>query len=222
MDRFTLIFWRAVSNRLKKYAWMAEAQVDQHFKRESGIPHVDSIRTDTDRTELMALYHLASSCPPEATALEIGSYLGASSCYLVAGLSKINGHLYCVDTWRNETMPEGARDTYAEFLMNTKRVHQWITPIRKRSSEVTVKDIPAPIHLAFIDGDHCYDAVKHDFTMVKDRLATDGIIAFHDFGYVDFEGVSRVLGEALASGEWMMEGMIGNLAWITPARWTRT
>ena len=77
------------------------------------------IPTSVNLAELRTLYYLARNCPQNATILEIGSYLGASTCFLAAGVSKVNGRIICVDTWMNETMPEGPRDTYAEFMKNT-------------------------------------------------------------------------------------------------------
>jgi predicted O-methyltransferase YrrM len=212
--------YRLLSGRLKKYSGIVDSRLEKERLAAAGLAHVDSIATDTDEIELHTLYRLASCCPPGAAALEIGSYLGASACYLAAGLARQSGHLYCVDTWHNETMPEGHRDTFAEFLANTHNFSYLITPVRKKSSELTLGDVSIPLRLVFIDGDHSYPAVKGDFTLASQWLADDGVIVFHDFGYEYFEGVSRVLGEALASGEWVMAGFVGCLAWIKPACWS--
>jgi hypothetical protein len=133
----------------------------------------------------------------------------------------VNGHLFCIDTWQNESMPDGLRDTFAEFQKNTRPVRRWITPIRKRSAELSVLDVRTPLQLVFIDADHSYAAVKRDFDLVRPWLAADGVIVFHDFGNSDFEGVSRLVGEALASGEWILAGFTGTLAWIQPANWSQ-
>jgi predicted O-methyltransferase YrrM len=214
-------FYRVLSSRLRKYSRLMDARLEKMRLQEAGLSHADSIVTDTDKAELLALYALASSCPPGAAALEIGSYLGASACYLAAGLAKGGGHLYCVDTWQNETMIEGHRDTYAEFLANTRNFGHLLTPVRKKSTELGAGDIRTPLHLVFLDGDHSYEAVKNDFALVRQWIAKDGVVAFHDFGDVYFEGVSRVVGEALASGEWVMAGFEHCLAWIKPASWVQ-
>jgi len=186
----------------------------------AGIPKVDEIFTYTNVRELRVLYNLASNnCTQGASALEIGSHLGASSCYIAAGLKEVNGHLFCVDTWCNQTMPEGELDTFPEFQKNTSGLKQHITIIRKRSEEIDYSDIKAPLNLVFIDGDHSYAAVKTDFECVQKWLAEDGIIAFHDFSNIDYEGVTRVVGEALASGKWMIAGQVDSLVWIKLAKW---
>jgi predicted O-methyltransferase YrrM len=188
---------------------------NRQFKRTEYLKFED-IPTWTKKRELETLYYMASTLPRGAYALEIGSYLGASTCYLASGLSRIGGHLFCVDTWMNETMLEGDRDTYSEFLKNTQSVRDYITPIRKRSSELNLEDIHPPLHLVFIDGDHNYLAVKSDFERVAAWVAKDGIIAFHDSNVLQYEGVSRVIGEALLTGEWKVSGAIESLLWLKP------
>lgn len=177
-----------------------------------GLHHAEKIFTYTTKQELQALLDLALMCPMNAKALEIGSHLGASTCYLAAGLATKDGHLYCVDTWQNETMPEGESDTLKEFQANTENVKGLLTLCRKRSGELSAGDISLPLDLVFIDGDHSYEAAKEDFERVAPWIADTGIIAFHDCLY--FEGVSRVIGEALASGRWVMAGHVHNLFWI--------
>ncbi len=189
---------------------------------DAAIPQARKIFTYTKQEELKALYNLGLNAPQGSVALEIGSHLGASSCYLAAGLSQVNGQLFCVDTWNNETMPEGTQDTWAEFQKNTAGVKQYIVPIRKRSDQISKSDLKLPLNLVFIDGDHSYSGVKQDFDRVQNWLAKDGIIAFHDFGNPDYEGVSRVVGEALTSGKWMIAGYVQTLVWIKPATWSKS
>lgn len=180
--------------------------------RAVGLQGASTIPTSVDKTELQALYYLARNAPFGAKILEIGSYLGASTCYLAAGAAKVNGQVLCVDTWMNETMPEGVRDTYAEFMKNTEGAEHLIHTIRKSSDHLTDSDIPASLDLVFIDGDHSYEAVKRDFERITPWLSATGVIAFHDA--VTFEGVTCTIGEALVSGEWVIHGVVNNLCWI--------
>ena len=197
-----------------------EARAFGRLMDAQGLGHAGRIPSWTAPAELRALYDLAAAAPPNAVVLEIGSHLGASTCYLGAGLAtRGSGRLWCVDTWHNETMPDGIRDTYAEFSANTRALGERLTPLRQRSDTLQDGDVPVPVHLAFIDGDHRYEAVRADFGKVARWLAPDGIIAFHDFGNDDHEGVTRVVGEALASGRWVQRGLVETLVWIARARW---
>lgn len=182
--------------------------------------NVEAIRTYTRPSELRALLDLAAACPRDGIALEIGSYLGASSCYIVAGISRSDGCLMCVDTWQNETMPEGEYDTLAEFRKNTSAIQKKIILLKKRSDELEDSDIPKPVNLIFIDGDHSYATSKADFEKVSPWLAEGGAIAFHD--HACFQGVARVIGEALATGGWAIAGCTDNLLWIKRTKWWST
>jgi predicted O-methyltransferase YrrM len=177
-------------------------------------PQATAIPSFTTKNELKALYRLASSSPPGARALEVGSYLGASTCFLAAGLAAVNGHLYCVDTWNNETMPGGVRDTFEEFARNIAAVRHLITPVRKRSQDLVPDDLALPLHLVFIDGDHSYEAVRADFALVGPWVTQQGIVSFHDFGRRKHAGVTKVVADALQGMEWAMGGRVGSLIWL--------
>lgn len=178
----------------------------------AGASNAKHVFTHMTRRELNALFNIASGCGTNAYVLEIGSYLGASSCYLAAALSRNSGHLICVDTWQNQTMPDGERDTLAEFKKNIRGLESHVTMVRKMSSELDDTDISQPLKLAFIDGDHSYSAVRGDYEKAAKWLVKDGILAFHDC--IGFEGVSKVIGEALASGSWRLQGHVDNLLWL--------
>ena len=205
---------RRLSHWISKNAEATYMRRSLHYV---GVQQGDAVYSFTTKAELNALYTLALACPVGADVLEIGSYLGASTCYIAAGLSHGDGHLFCVDTWQNETMPDGIRDTFTEFQENTAVFKDMLTLLRKRSDEIASNDIPAALHLVFIDGDHSYDACRHDFHMVTPWLSEDGTIAFHDSN--NYSGVSRVIGEALATGKWSVAGHVGSLLWMRRAVW---
>jgi predicted O-methyltransferase YrrM len=198
----------------KNYDRLISFGVNRQLRRR-GFRNVAQIPTFTVVPELEALFLLARKCRPGARVLEVGSYLGASTCYLAAGLSP-TGTIVCVDTWQNQTMPDGIRDTLAEFQNNLAPAKDQITQIRKASSDVTPAELGEKFDLIFLDGDHSYQQTKSDFQLAAACLAEDGVIAFHDSLY--FEGVSRVIGEALATGAWQCGGLVRNLFWIRPAK----
>jgi predicted O-methyltransferase YrrM len=183
----------------------------------SGAVPARPIPTYTTRQELDALYRLAHGLPAGARVLEIGSYLGASTYALAAGLAARGGTIWCVDTWENQTMPEGPRDTLPGFLENTARFRAMIRPVRKRSDELQAEDAQTPLDLIFIDGDHSYEAVRRDIERVQAWVAPEGVIAFHDA--TSFPGVGRAVGELLATTEWAIAGQVESLVWICRAAW---
>ncbi|MDX2031115.1 MAG: class I SAM-dependent methyltransferase [Blastocatellia bacterium] len=196
-----------------------EIAAQELYLRRIGLAHARRIPTYTSRSELRVLFRLASWMPVGAGVLEIGSYTGASACYLAAGALQVGGHVYCVDTWGNETMPEGERDTFAEFSRNLAAVREMVSPLRMHSARISAEHFRHPLHLIFIDGSHEYEQVAVDFRIASELLARGGILALHDC--VLYPGVSRVIGEALASGDWVLGGLEGNLLWMYRARWER-
>lgn len=128
--------------------------------------------------------------------LEIGSYVGASACCFGAAIREAGaGRVVCVDTWNNEGMSEGSRDTYAEFVANTAPYSGFIVPVRGRSVDVLdqVRGLTRHLDLLFIDGDHSYAGVMADWEAYGPMLKPGSIAVFHDWGWA--EGVRRVVAE---------------------------
>lgn len=155
-----------------------------------------SIRSHMTLSERLALYFLAVK-GNQNICLEIGSYEGASAYFISAGLAKKNqsGKLYCIDTWNNDAMTEGHRDTYAEFTKNTAPYAGYVVPVRGYSTQV-VEQIAGQIeqiNLLFIDGDHSYEGVKADWDAYKSFLKPGSVVVFHDWGWA--EGVKQVIEE---------------------------
>jgi predicted O-methyltransferase YrrM len=124
--------------------------------------------------------------------VEVGSYLGASTCFLAEGAKGRAGTVYCVDTWQNTAMSEGVRDTYQEFLDNTSRYRDLVVPLRGTSKDVGEKFLEE-IDLLFIDADHSYEAVTQDLLTWLPRLRPKSWLVMHDSGWA--EGVQRAIRE---------------------------
>lgn len=181
--------------------------------RRHGLKKHMGVFSHTTPAERLALYQIAKCLPAGARALEIGSHIGSSALFICAGLEYGGGHLFCVDTWMNQTMPDGEKDTFWEFQNNTKPYAPIITAVRKFSYDLTRQDIGGPLDFAFIDGDHSEIAVRRDFELIAPWVKPSGIIALHDVSAA-FPGVNIVLGEALASGVWKMIKLVGCLGVI--------
>ncbi len=186
--------------------------------RRRGLAGAYKIQTFTVQEELEMLFKLAHECRPNARVLEVGSYLGASTCFLAAGLRGNRASIICIDTWQNQTMPDGIHNTFEEFGKNVNAIKRQLTLIRKFSSDVVPEELGEQFDLIFIDGDHSYKQTRLDFELVSNLVAENGVLAFHDSQF--FEGVSRVIGEALASAKWQICGSVRNLFWIRRAQFS--
>jgi len=149
--------------------------------------------------ERIVLYRLSKNCN---LIVEIGSYIGASACCFGAAMKsrgECDGKIFCIDTWNNDAMTEGTRDTWQEFKDNTTLYSNYIVPVRGFSTEV-VQDLTKKIDridLLFIDGDHSYQGVKSDWEAYKSFLKSGSVVVFHDWGWA--EGVKRVITEDVKS-----------------------
>jgi predicted O-methyltransferase YrrM len=153
------------------------------------------IPTHLTRNERLTLYRLGLNQLHGAVMVEIGSYLGASSCFLAAAALELrDARLHCVDTWENEGMSEGHRDTWKEFQRNTRMYQQVIEPHRGKSMDV-VRTFTHRIDLIFIDGDHSYEGCHGDVVNWLPLMKAGGCILLHDWGWA--EGVKRVVREDL-------------------------
>lgn len=210
---------RSAAARLRHLAEKTERRrIDLECAR-VGVAGAAAIRTYTTRGELDALFQLAASLPPQANIVELGSYLGASTCFLAAGVAAKGGRVTAIDEWKNETMPDGLRDTFADFQRNIAGVADRVRIVRKRTSEVTAADIQPPVHLGFIDADHSYEATKSDAELLAPHLAPEGLLAFHDA--TTFAGVGHAVAEMLATGDWCVDGKVESLVWLRRAAWAK-
>lgn len=169
-----------------------------------------SVFSHTTMEERLCIHKCASRLHDNCRVLEIGSHLGSSALLIAHAIKRKRGKLYCVDTWDNSTMPDGTKDTFNDFRLNTSIYDDVIMPIRKNSHDLSVSDIRGGIEMAFIDGDHSERAVRNDFQKTKAVLKSDGLVLFHDLTH--FPGVNKVVGEAMSSGEWQLLELVNSLA----------
>lgn len=198
MSKFSLIWWFKNRILLRKHNLVRE-----YFRNRKDI------HTFTTQDELLMLSDYAAKVPADLSIVEIGSYVGASTRYILYGSRKSMPKIYCVDTWMNETMPDGDRDTFKEFGENIEPQADRIALLRSDSKALDSASLPRDIGMAFIDGDHSYEAVCHDLSIVIPNIREGGLIAFHDVSC--FQGVSRCVGELLSKGEYKIKGYTNNL-----------
>lgn len=157
------------------------------------LKHAFTVHSHLTNQERIVLYEQSLRA---ARVAEIGSYIGASACcFGAAALARGGAKVVCIDTWNNDAMTEGHRDTWAEFTKNTEQYASFLVPVRGLSTTVveSVRSIVPSIDVLFIDGDHSYEGVKADWEAYKSFLAAGSTVIFHDYGWA--EGVQRVIEE---------------------------
>jgi len=168
------------------------------------------IFTDMTLPEKLLLYRLAHGLRRGSVIVEVGSYLGASSTFMAAAAKERSCVVYCVDTWMNDVMSEGQRDTYAEFLSNTQMYADQIQPLRGEALWIA-KKFSEPIDLLFLDGDHSYAGCRSDVDAWLAKLKPSGIVVFHDIGWA--RGVQRIVQEIVKPIERSPGHAMDNIYW---------
>jgi predicted O-methyltransferase YrrM len=153
-----------------------------------------AIDTHMSFEERCHFFEMATSLPGGFVACEIGSYLGASTCFLAAAARIRRGHVHAVDTWKNDAMPdEPVEDTWERFLQNTAPFREFITAHRGAAS--SVRDRVPAVHLLFIDGDHSHAGTLAHLVDYVPKILPGGLLAMHDF---DMESVRTATREYFA------------------------
>jgi predicted O-methyltransferase YrrM len=163
-----------------------------------------------------ALLLLAAVGPGGGRVLEVGSYMGKSTCYLAAGLRlRGSGRVTAVDHFLGSPEHQPGQGNEEPVLVREGTLlHAFSRTLAANglADLVDVVDSPSleaaaaweggPLRLAFIDGDHSYAATRDDFRAWTRHLDRDGVVAFHDVG-PSWPGVTRFFQEVTApGGDW--------------------
>ena len=115
--------------------------------------------------------------------LEIGSFEGRSSYFILSNLKKI--HLTCVDTFKpfhelQDNNHAKFNNVFENFKKNTLKFSERLTIEEKKSSDFFFKN-KKEFDLIYIDGSHEYEDVKNDADAAFKIIKNNGIIIFDDF-----------------------------------------
>lgn len=196
-------FLRGARKRRSDLDWDEFRRIARHFRLDDMGSHL----------ERGYLFQLASDLPPDAQVVEVGSWMGASTCFIAAGLKGREAKVHAVDNFRGlSTCAEdaawygrhferlGATGTLEIFRENLAALG-----LAARVEPVILDSLAAApmlaarrgaIDLVFIDGDHSYAACRADIAAWTPFVKPGGVMAFHDFGS-RADGVTRAIFEAI-------------------------
>lgn len=145
-------------------------------------PVIDSIEgLLASPTQERWLFKAARSLLDGANIVEIGSYIGRSTCCLAFGCRGTKKHVFAIDTFDGNDTDFHRRGFLKQFRDNIERagLSSYVTPI-KGLSEEQAATWDKPIHMLFIDGSHQYEDVLADFNGFFPHVAHGGLVAVHD------------------------------------------
>lgn len=177
----------------KRFIILSEKIINSFFLLNNNLGDYNNIFTHLTISEKRKLFELSSKVE-NGYIVEIGSFVGASACFISEGMGQ-GTKLICIDTWGNDAMSEGKRNTEKEFDSNTKSFQPKIIKVQGYSTEVIdkIKKVTESIDLLFIDGDHSYEGCKKDWDLYSPYLKGGSCVVFHDCGWAG--GVVKVIEE---------------------------
>lgn len=199
-------YLRGARKRRPDLDWDEFLRIARHFK-------VDDMGSFPERG---FLFQLANDLNSEAVVVEIGSWMGASTCFIASGLRYKNSKVYAVDnfqglstcgedaSWYNRHFKQlGTHSTLEIFQRNFHELglEQRAQPVVSDSIAAVAKleSLRGRVDFIFIDGDHSYDACKADIEAWAPMVRKGGVMAFHDFGS-RADGVTCAIFEQIKAG----------------------
>ena len=156
--------------------------------------------------ECEVLFSLCADVPKDGLVVEVGSQLGRSSS-LIEQAKKLRGYRSLhIDPYTDQ--PEYAKG-WVEMMLKVNGKDHAFTLLCMRTEQAEwylSKLCDEGIDLAFIDGDHLYDAVRIDMALVASRVKSGGFLAAHDYTRPEYPGVQKAIDEFTALGGWKFWG----------------
>ncbi len=142
--------------------------------------------------QLLAMYRLAATWPTRGDIVELGAWVGLTTCYLAAAC-RVRGHgcVHAVDTFKGTkegdtqygSIEKLGGSTLREFRdrIHTARLDDRVHTLVGLTSDMVREYRGRPIRMLLIDADHSYDGVRSDFELWSPLVVPGGLIVFHDY-----------------------------------------
>ncbi len=171
--------------------------------------------------DLFALCTLARILRPK-TIFEIGTLHGSSALHFA--LCAPNAEIYTLDlphaarpALRTTTIDEvhiGDHRTAKTYYFSGRPEEKQIQPLFGDSSTFDFSPFFGRVDLFFVDGAHSYEYVRNDTEKALLCVRPGGVIAWHDYGRMGVNGVTRWLHEFRNTGYEVLRVPGGSLAYM--------
>lgn len=192
---------------------------------------LDQLKSFTPREEREHLYYLANQVAADLAIVELGTYRGASACWLAAGAqSGYGAHVWTVDPHDlpGQRRPTGRNGGQTDYTNPAIRRHarqqiasvgltDHITMVREFSTVAGEQWAGPTVGLLFIDGDHRQHAARRDFRAWERHLAPGALVVWDDHADTH-PGVPAAVAALVEKGALTEPEMLGRLAVTRPVR----
>lgn len=139
--------------------------------------------------------------------LEVGSYLGQSSRWILESTKSWDAKLICVDPNIHHRAFEQPRLVFEKFALknnekNVKYIEAFfadkpldneLTRIYPEKAKFWAPEPGTKYDFMFIDAGHSYEEIKHDFELALNFIEPGGVMMFHDT--YSWKGVGQLMDE---------------------------
>ena len=183
----------------KKLARIEQRNPEIDWKPFEQVTRFFSDKSMSALEEQAFLYRLATLMPPDPTVIEIGSWIGHSTCLIGVAMRGAKGRLYAIDAFTGVSTLAHEVPYYKNFLNKVSATLSQrelfdlhlqhfglldkVIAIPADSAQAIAllpRDLP-PVDFAFIDGGHALDVVRKDIELYVPLVKSGGIVVFHDF-----------------------------------------
>lgn len=196
----------ALEKRFLDYDWKPFEEVTRFFSDKS----MSSLQ------ENAFLYRLASGLPSDALVIEIGSWIGHSTCLIGVALRGAKARCYAIDAFSGLSTVPVETSYYQNFLSGVSATasqrelfdrHIARFHLQEKVVAVPADSAKAPallpaglpeVDLVFIDGGHTLEVARQDIALYVPRVKSGGVVVFHDFS--SDCGVPKAVWEAIQRG----------------------
>lgn len=174
--------------------------------------------------DLVSLCVLCRHTQP-AVIFEIGTFLGHTALHLALN-SPDDARVYTLDLPRDAPARTQLRTTLLDdahirgsrgapaYAFTGSPVERKVVTLAGDSATFDFSPFHGRVDLFFIDGSHSYEYVRNDTLRALECCHPGSIVAWHDFGRMGVNGVSRWLRELAAGGREVFVTPGGSLAYM--------
>jgi predicted O-methyltransferase YrrM len=122
--------------------------------------------------------------------VEIGSWVGLSTCIMGLVVKKFHGQLYTVD-WYKPTPQQHALESMYKMGIDVKGIFQsninkfglgdTVIQYNESSEEASKRFVDNSLDFLFIDGDHTLNGIQTDIRCWFPKVKKDSLIFGHDY-----------------------------------------